>query len=399
MFNINIKFKSNFNIITKNKKIISVKKKFNNLKNDYLQNKIPLLSSFEKNSKLNYKKNLIKRFKNNNQVNVIGMGGSVLGAKSIYSFLKHKIKKNFYFIDDLNENNLKIINNNSKKKTNIYISKSGNTIETLVNLNLISNKNKSASNIFITEIKKNNLLEISKKLKSEIVEHKNYIGGRYSVMSEVGMLPAELMGLNVNDFKQLNYLILNKNFINNLILNVSSIYNLYRKKKLNSIILNYDPGMYNFCLWYQQLVAESLGKKNKGILPIISNMPKDNHSLLQYYLDGPKNSFFTIFISKHLKNFKLDNSLLPTNMKYLSGQNLESITNAQRKATENIFSKKKISYRTFHILKKTEKELGFMFTFFVLETILLSKMLQVNPFDQPSVELVKKSTRDILSNN
>ena len=178
----------------------------------------------------------------------------------------------------------------------------------------------------------------------------------------------------------------------------SWIYNLYVKKKTNSIILNYDPEMYNFCLWYQQLVAESLGKKNKGILPIISNMPKDNHSLLQCYLDGPKNSFFTIFISKHRKNFKLNNLLLAENMKFLSDKNLETITNAQRNATEKIFSKKKIPFRSFHILKKTEKELGFMFTFFVLETILLSRMLKVNPFDQPSVELVKNSTRNILKN-
>ena len=71
---------------------------------------------------------------------------------------------------------------------------------------------------------------------------------------------------------------------------------LIKKKKFNSIILNYDEKSTDLFYWYQQLIAESLGKKNKGILPIISNMPKDNHSLMQLYLDGPKNNFFTFFL-------------------------------------------------------------------------------------------------------
>ena len=68
------------------------------------------------------------------------------------------------------------------------------------------------------------------------------------------------------------------------------------KKKFNSIILNYDERSANFFYWYQQLVAESLGKKGKGLLPVVSTMPKDNHSLMQLYLDGTKNNFFTFFL-------------------------------------------------------------------------------------------------------
>ena len=67
---------------------------------------------------------------------------------------------------------------------------------------------------------------------------------------------------------------------------------------MNSIILNYDPNANDLFLWYQQLVAESLGKKGKGLLPLVSSMPKDNHSLMQYYLDGPKNNFFTFFFTE-----------------------------------------------------------------------------------------------------
>ena len=326
------------------------------------------------------------------------MGGSVLGSKAIYSFLKYKIKKKFNFIDNLNINNF-ISLAKDKKNNNIFISKSGNTIETIANLNLIIKKKNFSSNTFITEFKSSALLEIANKLKCEIIEHKDYIGGRYSVMSEVGMLPAELMNLKIKNFKNLNYLIKSKKFISLLLSNVSSIYSLSSKGQNNSVILNYDEDMYDFCLWYQQLVGESLGKNKKGILPTISIMPKDNHSLMQYYLDGPKNSFFTFFSSKYNQRFKMKNEYISENFKYLKNKSLDKIINAQKLATQNVFLNKKISYRSFHILKKNEEELGTLFTFFVLETILLSRLFKINPFDQPAVELIKSETTRILSNS
>ena len=116
------------------------------------------------------------------------MGGSILGTKAIYYFLKHKIKKKIEFIDNLNSNILKKSN-----KLNIIISKSGNTLETISNTNIIVKKNQK--NIFLNENKKNYLRSLGLKLKSEIIDHNNYIGGRYSVLSEVGMLPISLIGL------------------------------------------------------------------------------------------------------------------------------------------------------------------------------------------------------------
>ena len=145
---------------------------------------------------------------------------------------------------------------------------------------------------------------MAEKLKAEVVHHNNFIGGRYSVLSEVGMLPAELMGLNSKNFRQFNSLIKNKQFLNSLVLNVSSTIQLI-KKKYNSVIINYDEKSENLFKWYQQLIAESLGKKSRGILPIVSNMPKDNHSVMQLYLDGFKNNFFTFLCSRKKinKNF------------------------------------------------------------------------------------------------
>ena len=325
---------------------------------------------------------------------MIGIGGSTLGAEAIYQFLKFKIKKNFVFINNLNPTieKKKSFNND----VNIIISKSGNTLETILNSNLLIDK--KINNIFLTENKDSYLNKLAKDLKAEIFEHKNYIGGRYSVLSEAGMLPAEIMGLNEKKFKRFNYLINNNNFLNQLILNVSAILKFVKERKSNSIILNYDEKSNNFFKWYQQLVAESLGKKSKGILPVISNMPKDNHSLLQLYLDGPKNNFFTFFYTQDKKSDKINNKLLQKTHNYLKDKSFSKIIYAQKKATEKIFYKKKIPFRSFEIKRRNEEVLGELFCFFILETILLGRALKVNPFDQPSVELIKKETKKILFN-
>ena len=364
-----------------------IKKELTNLlkKNDEVVKSLSLNYSYS----FNLKK--LKKFKNKNFFRIIGIGGSILGAKAIYYFLKNKIKKKFVFVDNLTP---KINHNTKKKYTNIVISKSGNTIETIINCNILLKKKEK--NIFITENKINYLNELARSLKSEVIHHNNFIGGRYSVLSEVGMLPAELMGLKINKFKQLNSLIKNKIFLNNLISNVSSILYFIKKKKFNSIIINYDEKLENFLKWYQQLVAESLGKKSKGVLPIISNMPKDNHSVMQLYLDGFKNNFYTFFYVKENASEKINNLKLFSKYKFLKNKNLDNIIYAQKRATEKVFNKKKIPFRSFEINNRDEEVLGELFSFFILETILLGKVMKLNPFDQPEVELIKKETKKIL---
>ena len=364
-----------------------IKKELTNLlkKNDEVVKSLSLNYSYS----FNIKK--FKKFKNKKLFRIIGIGGSILGAKAIYYFLKKKIKKKFVFVDNLTP---KINHNTKKKYTNIVISKSGNTIETIINCNILLKKKEK--NIFITENKINYLNELARRLKSEVIHHNNFIGGRYSVLSEVGMLPAELMGLKINKFKQLNSLVKNKIFLNNLISNVSSILYFIKKKKFNSIIINYDEKLENFLKWYQQLVAESLGKKSKGVLPIISNMPKDNHSVMQLYLDGFKNNFYTFFYVKENASEKINNLKLFSKYKFLKNKNLDNIIYAQKRATEKVFNKKKIPFRSFEINNRDEEVLGELFSFFILETILLGKVMKLNPFDQPEVELIKKETKKIL---
>ena len=369
----------------KNKKIILILRKLISEKNS-------VISSLGKSYNYSYNKKLLNKLKKYSKINLIGMGGSSLGARSIYNFLKKKIKKDFNFNDNLSLKKLK--NKKTKNLLNLIISKSGNTLETIVNTSIFINKNQK--NVFLTENRNSYLFNLAKKLKSEIIFHNNYIGGRYSVLSEVGMLPAELMGLNETKFKQYDNLIKNKNFLSGLVSSVSNILDYSKKGKTNSIILNYDENSNDLFYWYQQLVAESLGKKGKGILPIVSNLPKDNHSLMQLYLDGTKNNFFTLFFVNEKSNLKINNNLLLKSHDYLKGKNLEKIKEIQFNATQNVFKKKNIPFRSLYINKRSEETLGELFTFFILETILVGKALKINPFDQPAVELIKNETKKIF---
>ena len=389
MFTNNIIFK-NFKNKTKsnNKKIFKIKKAISTL----VKKKHSIIQSMCKKYNYSYTKENLLKYKNHSNFRLIGMGGSILGSQAIYDFLNFKIKKKFFFIDNLQS---RITKEFKKNITNIVVSKSGNTLETIVNFNILA-KNKD-KNIIITEKNNTYLYQLAKKLKAEIIHHNNYIGGRYSVLSEVGMLPAELMGLKEADFKQLNFLINNNKFINELIYNVDSILNFINTKKHNSVIINYDQNSENLFKWYQQLVAESLGKQGKGILPIVSNMPKDNHSIMQLFLDGNKSNFYTFFYVKEKGSEKINNKKLLNKNFFLKNKSLMEITYAQKIATEDLFRKKNIPFRSFEIQKRNEKTLGQLFCFFILETILVAEFIRVNPYDQPAVEAIKKKTRSILT--
>ena len=173
----------------------------------------------------NFKKNEIEKFKKFKKIALVGMGGSILGTEAIYSFLKHKIKKKVYFFSDLDEDKILKIKNKEKLSEILFviISKSGNTIETLSNILSLNILKKNAKNFIIITEKKNNLLfRLSKKLNLFHVEHKNYIGGRYSVLSEVGIVPSQLMGIDIFKLRSKLLYLLKGN--NKKILRDSSIY-------------------------------------------------------------------------------------------------------------------------------------------------------------------------------
>ena len=377
--------------------------KLNNVINNILfslDTRKNVFHSFSKKFNFNFKFSELTKLNKFKSIILIGMGGSVLGAEAIYSFCGSKIKKKFIFIDNLDL--LKI--ENIKKSVNlkdalfIIVSISGNTFETLINSNLFKDRINHKNTIIITEKKINilNTFAVSKKIL--LIEHKDYIGGRYSVLSEVGMIPAYFMGLKINSFRKnlFNFIkIKEKNLFLDSVIKLSHI---YKYKKINSIVLlNYSPELNNFLYWLQQLLAESLGKKGKGILPIVSTVPRDHHSLMQLYLDGPKDKLFYIFSLNQNRKIKINKNIFGKNFSFAEGKDFFKAKDAQKNALIKILKEKKIPCQEFTINKKNEETLGELFSYFILKTVLVGKLLNIDPFNQPAVEQVKILTKKYLT--
>jgi len=369
--------------------------------NNDIKNSNKTLHVLNSKFKFNFKINEIKKFRKFKTIAIIGMGGSILGAEAIYNFLNKKIKKKVYFFNDLNEKKIK----NFKKMENLskvlflIISKSGNTVETLSNTFSFNVIKKNAKNIILISEKKNNpLFSLSQKFNLFYIEHKSYIGGRYSVLSEVGIIPAYLMGVNILKLRSgIQKFSRNKEM---LFLKDSSIKLacLLNSKKINNLIfLCYSPELEKFLFWCQQLIAESLGKNNKGFLPIISSVPKDHHSLLQLYLDGPKDKLFHIFSFEEKSKEKINIPKAMKANKFLNKKNINTVKIAQKNALIDTFKKNKIPFREFKIKDINEEVLGNLFTYFILETVIIGKLTTINPYNQPAVEQVKVKTKKLLS--
>ena len=356
--------------------------------------------SFRKNFDFNFKYSELIKFNKYKSIILIGMGGSALGAKAIYFFCKQKIKKNFIFFDNLDQLKIEKIKKNINLKNSLFIiiSKSGNTLETLINSNLFKDKINNKNAIIITEKKTNLLNTFAKNKKILVIEHKDYIGGRYSVLSEVGMIPAYFMGLKIKSFRK-NLLSFFNSKEKNLFLNsIIKLSHIHKSKKINSIILlNYSPEINAFLYWCQQLIAESLGKKGKGLLPVISPAPRDHHSLMQLYLDGPKDKLFYIFSVKINKKVKINKNIFGKSFGYAENKDFSKVKEAQKNALIQVLKNKKIPYQEFVINEINEETIGELFTYFISETVLIAKLLSINPFDQPAVEQVKVLTKKYLS--
>ena len=359
------------------------------------------LNVLSKNFKLNIDFKDFKRFKRFKNIAIIGMGGSILGSEAIYSFLEKKIKKQILFFNDLNiKKILEFKKEESLKKTLIFIiSKSGNTVETLSNAFVLSIIKKNSKNVIIVSEKKDNFLfNLSKRKNLFYIEHKSHIGGRYSVLSEVGLVPAYLMGVNIFKLRSKTLSFLkgkNKKILKESTIKLARL--LKEKKIKNLIFLNYFPEFEKFLFWCQQLIAESLGKNGKGFLPMISNVPKDHHSLLQLYLDGPKDKLFYIFNFDERTDEQLDINNSVKEKHFLDHKTLSDIKNAQKKALIKVLKIKKIPFREFQLDKISEETISELFSYFILETVIVGKLAKTNPFDQPAVEQVKILTKKLLS--
>ena len=341
------------------------------------------------------KKSILKQ-KLHKNILVIGMGGSVLGSKMFSSFFG--LDKNYYFLDNLNNST---VNNFIKKdlsKFSIFIiSKSGKTLETLTNCNIILNNfNKRKKNIsknFIVISERNNILSnFAKKNNLMFFEHNINLSGRYSVLSEVGLL---MFNLDYKKIIQGIDSVLKKGLNKNLIRNVATLLTLIKKSKIDThVSLIYSHNLLSYGYWHQQLLAESIGKKGKDFTPIISECPKDHHSIMQLYLDGKKNKFFTFF--KTINN-KLDQPIKDYFDQKFKRNSLNNIIDSQFNATINVFKKNLIPFRVVLIdQKKPIQSFISLIVYSMLETAILCKALNLNPFNQPAVEEIKKETYSLL---
>ena len=400
--NFYIKNRFNKNQNKKKLKILSKRflKEFSEVKKD-INNPCETLNIFSNEFKFNFALKEFKKFKRFKKIAFIGMGGSILGAEAMYCFLKKKIKKEVYFFNNLEENKLSKFkkDNDLKKILFLIISKSGNTIETLSNMFSLNLLKKNSKNIIIISEKSNNtLFLISKNYNLFYIEHKKNVGGRYSVLSEVGIVPALLMGIKIQKLRAniQNFLKeKKKTFLKKSVLKLTDL--LIKKRTKNIIFLCYSEELEKFLFWCQQLIAESLGKKGKGFLPTVSVAPRDHHSLLQLYLDGPKDKLFYIFNIEKNSRDKILTNLPSKNMSFIKNKFLSDIKKAQKNALVKTLIKENIPFREFNIKEINEEVLGELFSYFILETVFIGKLAKIDPFDQPAVEQVKIFTKKLLS--
>ena len=350
----------------------------------------------------------VNKFKlNKKKFILLGTGGSNLGARALHNINNYK-NYNIEFYDNIDPITLdKSFKHIDFKKTGfIIISKSGNTPETLAQFSSLyeiasqtNNIDNFLSNILIiTEFKDSALYNISRQKNCFMLEHNKNIGGRFSIFSNVGIVPAILSGINISNLYS-GVLEVTNNIKKYSALNLAKYLTMNENKKFRlSVAMTYSDNLYYFGKWYLQLWAESIGKNNRGITPIHSVGTTDQHSQLQLYLDGPNDKFFTFITTNHSnKGTKINNEIFKkTNIDYLKDRTIGDLMQAEQRATIETFKINNFSFREIYLPKIDELNIGKLLALSIIETISTCIYLDVNPFDQPSVEQGKILTKKFL---
>ena len=322
---------------------------------------LPSLNILRDNSLLEYTIEQTEKFKKNKKNFVIfGTGGSNLGARALINILMDQPKNILFFdnIDPLFFQN-QLVNLDIKSTGFIIISKSGTTPETLSQfgsvINIANEKNilekLYENSLVVTEFKNSPLYNIAKRNNCMLLEHKKDIGGRYSIFSNVGMIPAILADLDVKKIHEGALRTIEKNnFVNSL--KFAQIFKFCSSNNyLLNVMMTYSDGLNYFGKWYLQLWAESIGKNNKGVTPLHAIGTTDQHSQLQLYLDGPKDKFFT-FIKSSYKNkgLKIDLEIMKEeSVNYLVNKTMGDLMHAEQDATIDTFKSNNFKFREIFI--------------------------------------------------
>lgn len=351
----------------------------------------------------NLKKELSPYFKNFSDIAIVGIGGSILGTEVIrHTLMKpNKNLPHFHFIDSIEPTFIASFGDklsNKKKTLFIFASKSGDTLEIISLYKLITEgapkwfgKNWKNHIMVITENKNGLLYKEAKQNEFKLFELPKNIGGRFSVLTNIGLIPATLMNIDIEKILKgaaRATKSIEKSFLDSLPAKLASLmYEMYRKKNKDIFFFfAYADCLKYFNRWVIQLISESIGKNSKtGPMPATAVGTKDQHSMLQLILDGPKNKFVTFLeIENNDKDFQIGK------VKF------SEILRAEKKGTEHAMTKKKIPNITIGLTHLNEEAIGELLLVFEESIALFGYMLGIDPFNQPAVELGKKATMDIL---
>ena len=335
----------------------------------------------------------------------VGMGGATLNPQMITSLRKNNSKPNLHFLLTTDPMRFKkLVESIDPKKTAVVvISKTGSTTETIAGFSALLNvfrkagiKEISKQFYFILGEADSHLRTMAEGLGSIILPHDEGFGGRYSGFSSVGFLPGLIAGLDVgrliDGFNSVTE-DLWKNRIDSA--PIRAALSLMLTRQPSAVLLGYLDILSPFLEWYAQIIAESLGKEHKGITPIRGIGPMDQHSMLQLYLDGPKDKMYTMIYAENVDGeYKLTDDVVPS---YLAGKSLAEINLAEFNATIIALKNNNVPIRTIMIDKFDEFNLGALMMHCAIEVITVGHMMNINPFDQPGVEQIKVEARKILS--
>ena len=348
------------------------------------------------------------RFINDNfkKIYVLGIGGSSLGAKTLlYLIFQDKVE----ILENIDSFTLKHIFDNIDLNNSAFltISKSGKTIEcisqTLILLKKFEDKlGREAIGkhfFFLTEDKDSPLTQLSKEFGVKTLEHHKTIGGRFSYLSNVGLIPACIAGLDIEEIRNgakdvLDYILNNEdNFIVDICAKQTQ---LYKNGVIASVVMPYIERLKKLTEWYRQLWAESLGKNGYGILPIDAIGTIDQHSQLQLYMDGPRNLFFTFIKKNYDENLLKIEKTYHKDFDYLKDMSLDKIMDIEASSTIEVLNKRELPVRVIEINKLNERCLSQLMMQYMLETIIVGLNNDINPFGQPAVEERKILAREMI---
>lgn len=337
---------------------------------------------------------------------VLGIGGSALGVTCIRDaiFGKYSMyqKPRLFVLD-----NLDLVSEVEKlidpdKTLFIVISKSGSTPETMAQYFYFKEKVSKENFIFITDPESGELRKIAEKFRIPTLDIPPTVGGRFSVLSPVGLFPSAMMGVDIEEMlagaEEMAKSFERVEVDLNLAFQIATIQYLldWEQGIRMTVLMPYSSRLYSFADWYRQLLAESIGKDGKGITPVIAMGVTDQHSQLQLYNEGP-NDKLILFIEVEEE----DKTRIPIigneSLKYLSGHSFGELMRVEKKATEQALTEYEKANITVKIPKVDEKNLGKLFMLFETSIAFLGEYYRINAFDQPGVELGKKLTKEILS--